>query len=133
MGNPPLDRNAGSGRLAFYMSAFVMPGAGQFVQKRWGRGAFYAAGFTVCAVMLAIKIFTPIIVNLQRAMEFASTGRGEQFMPIKAGPILAWTALALVFYAAALADVYIWHRRRAGRPPPEPGPEAPNGSGRETQ
>lgn len=133
MGNPPLDRNAAAGRLAFYMSAFVMPGAGHFVQKRWGRGACYVVGFTVCAVILAVKIFMPIFVNLARAMEFASTGRGEQFMPIGVGGILTWTALTLLVYAAALADVYIWHRRRAGRALQGPEPEAPPGNGRETQ
>lgn len=108
VGNPP-------SRLALYLSALVYPGAGQFAQKRWLAGLFYAVAFSVCAVFLMIAIFAPMFWNLRLAMEFADTGKGDAFHPISFAKIFLWLGLSALIYLAGLLDTFIYFRRAHSR------------------
>lgn len=98
-------------RLALYLSALVWPGAGQFVQKRWLAGLFYAVVFSVCFVFLIIAIFAPMFWNLRLAMEFADTGKGDAFHPISFAKIFLWLGLSALVYIAGLLDTFVSYRR----------------------
>lgn len=106
---------AGPSRLALYLSALVFPGAGQFAQKRWLAGLFYAVVFSVCAVFLTIAIFAPLFWNLRLAMEFADTGKGDAFHPISFAKIFLWLGLSALIYFAGLLDTFICYRRSHSR------------------
>ena len=102
-------------RLALYLSAFVYPGAGQFAQKRWLAGLFYAVVFSVCAVFLIIAIFAPMFWNLRLAMEFADTGKGDAFHPISFVKIFLWLGLSALIYLTGLLDTFVAYRRSHSR------------------
>lgn len=102
-------------RLALYLSALVYPGAGQFAQKRWLAGLFYAVVFSVCAVFLMIAIFAPMFWNLRLALEFAETGKGDAFHPISFAKIFLWLGLSALIYLAGLLDTVLYHRRQSRR------------------
>jgi len=103
-GNPP-------SRLALYISALVWPGAGQFAQKRWLAGLFYAVVFSVCVIFLIITIFAPMFWNLRLAMEFADTGKGDVFHPISFVKVLSWLGISVLVYLAGLLDTFVYFRR----------------------
>ena len=102
-------------RLALYLLALVWPGAGQFAQKRWLAGMFYAIVFSVCAVLLVIAIFAPMFWNLRLAMEFADTGKGDTFHPISFAKIFLWLGISALVYLAGLLDTFIYYRRQCRR------------------
>ena len=102
-------------RLALYLSALVWPGAGQFAQKRWLAGIFYAVVFSVCFVFLIIAIFAPMFRNLRAAMEFADTGKGDAFYPISFAKIFLWIGLSALIYLAGLLDTFVAYRRQRRR------------------
>jgi len=102
-------------RLALYLSALVWPGAGQFTQKRWLAGLFYAAVFSTCFVFLVIAIFAPMLRNLRTAMEFADTGRGSAFQPMSFVNIFSWLGISMLAYLAGLLDTYAAYRRACNR------------------
>ena len=102
-------------RLALYLSALVYPGAGQFAQKRWLAGLFYAVVFSVCFIFLVIAIFAPMFWNLRLAMEFADTGKGDAFHPISFAKILLWLGLSALVYLVGLLDTFVYYRRSHSR------------------
>jgi len=102
-------------RLAIYLSALVYPGAGQFAQKRWLAGLFYAVVFSTCAVFLMIAIFAPMFANLRLAMDFADTGNAADFQPISFAKIFLWIGISALVYLAGLLDTFVYYRRARGR------------------
>ena len=115
MCNDKFNVSAPPSRLALYLSALVYPGAGQFTQKRWLAGLFYAVVFSVCAIFLMIAIFAPMFWNLRLAMEFADTGKGDAFHPISFAKIFLWIGLSALIYLAGLLDTFVYYRRSHGR------------------
>ncbi|MDO9543273.1 MAG: hypothetical protein Q7J98_13275 [Kiritimatiellia bacterium] len=104
-GNPP-------SRLALYLSALVFPGAGQYAQKRWLAGSFYAAFFLVCVVFLFTAIWTPLFWNLRMMAEFSGKPETLVLRPIAWMQVLFWFSLSIVFYLGGLLDTFICYRRR---------------------
>ena len=102
-------------RLALYLSALVFPGAGQFAQKRWLAGIFYAVAFSICFIFLIIAIFAPMFWNLRLAIEFADTGKGDAFHPISFAKIFLWLGLSALIYLAGLLDTFVYFRRQCRR------------------
>ena len=93
-------------RLAIYLSALVYPGSGQFVQKRWLVGLFYAIIFSICAGFLIVAIFEPMFANLRIVMDFADTGKGDDFHPISFVKVFSWLGISFLVYLAGLLDTY---------------------------
>lgn len=108
------------GRLPVMLSAFVYPGAGQFVQKRWAAGAAWSLSFTAAFVAFAGSVIVPMVRNLKVALDWASDGGGGAFAGIS--PLMVGTTfvVALLVYILNLADVTRAHRRQTRGPPPVP-------------
>lgn len=103
-----------SARLAFYLSAFVFPGAGQLAQKRWLAGILYALSFVACTVFLMVAVLAPMMENLRLSIDFASTGKAVVFRQISFTRVLAWLGLGISVYIAGLLDT-IWYNNRMQR------------------
>ena len=111
-----------SDRTAVMLSAFVYPGAGQFMQKRWIAGSLFAILFTCFFILLAITVITPLFAYLNNTLDWAAArGMGGDIEP----PGVSFVKVALYFlagmvvYFASLADV-IRANRRIAKPPPLP-------------
>jgi predicted transporter len=97
-------------RAPILLSSFVMPGLGQFAQRRWMAGLLYALGFLVpfAAVMVeAIRILSRFY---GLGFDIFSTDMPEQLT----SPMLRlgiWFVVAIVLFGANLADVYLAYRR----------------------
>jgi hypothetical protein len=102
-------------RLALYLSALVYPGAGQFAQKRWLAGIFYACLFSICFIFLVIAIFEPIFSNLRFALELADTGKSGAFRPISFVKMFLWLGISILVYATGLLDTHLSYRRECRR------------------
>lgn len=113
--NNEIKAGASFSRLAIYLSALVYPGAGQFAQKRWLAGLFYAVVFSVCAVFLIIAIFVPMFANLRLAMDFADTGNNAGFHQISFVKIFFWLGISILVYLAGLLDTFVFYRRAHSR------------------
>lgn len=101
-----------SARAAIYLSALAWPGAGQFIQKRWPAGLFYAALFSVCAVFLTIAIFAPLFWNLRMMAEYSGKAESMVFRPILFAKIMFWLGLSALVYLASLLDAFLCYKRR---------------------
>jgi len=104
------------------LSAFIYPGAGQFMQKRWIAGSLFATLFTLFFILLAVAVITPLFAYLNHTLDFAAArGMGRDVEP----PRISFMKVALYFlagivvYFANLADV-IGANRRVAKPPPLP-------------
>jgi len=103
-------------RLAFYMSMLVWPGAGQFTQKRWLAGTFYAVVFLVCIVFMFITILTPLFWNLRMLASCPGKDEIPAFCPIPFMKIMVWTAVSALVYLSNLLDTFVYFRRQHRRP-----------------
>jgi hypothetical protein len=65
-------KTAASSRIPVLMSAFVCPGAGQFMQKRWLAGLIYLAGFLASFFWLMVLAVSNIIDYYKMAFEYES-------------------------------------------------------------
>lgn len=124
---PAMEQPAKSDRTAVMLSAFVYPGAGQFVQKRWIAGGLFAICFTLFFLFLAVSVITPLFAYLNHTLDFAAaSGMGRDIEP----PGISFVKVALYFlagmvvYFANLADV-IRANRRIAKPPPLPPSPSP--------
>ncbi len=89
-----------SSRIPILLSAFVCPGAGQFVQKRWLAGSVFATGFIIGFCWFMVRALKIIIDYYRLAFDpdfIAETPNITGMFP----PLI----IALVFYFANLVDV----------------------------
>jgi len=102
------------------LSAFVYPGAGQFLQKRWIPATCYMTAFTIFMCILLFNVMKPMFQNMTTAMSWAATGSNENFTKISIPGIVGPFVLAMITYITN-----IWDTAKADlRPPPTP-PELP--------
>lgn len=102
------------------LSAFVYPGAGQFLQKRWIAGTIYSLLFTLFSVVLIFHVFKPMFHNLNVALDWASgQDSNESFQAISLPDVLLSFTAMLIVYIVNVMDVQRTQRRRA-QPPPLP-------------
>lgn len=97
--------------LAILFSAVVFPGAGQYLQKRWLAGSFYALVFLGGVVFLFAAIFRPLFLNLRMLSALPAGAEENVFYPTPWKNIFFWTSVALGVYLANLLDVYVYYRR----------------------
>ncbi len=89
------------------MSAFVCPGAGQFMQKRWLAGLIYLAGFLASFFWLMVLAVSNIIDYYKMAFEYES----HDPHPHSPMALLLPFGVALFFYLANLFDAYLAQQR----------------------
>jgi hypothetical protein len=95
-------------RVAIWLSAAVMPGAGQLAQKRWGAAAFYGGMFT--ALFAAFMVYSiRFLVSFYRFGLNAQTAAAPRANLLV---VLSALAASLVIYAASMADTYRAYRRQ---------------------
>lgn len=97
-------------RIPMLLSAFVCPGAGQFMQKRWMAGVIYAVGFIIgfCWFMvLAVKI----IIDYYRIAFDANFQPENPDIMAMLPPFL----IAMAFYVLNLIDVFLAQQSFARR------------------
>ena len=105
----------GTSRLTLYMSALVWPGAGQFAQKRWLAGTFYAVVFLVCIVFLFIVILAPLFWDLRMLAEYLGKEETLVFRPIPFARIMGWLGISVLVYLGSLLDTFVYYRRQCRR------------------
>ena len=102
------------------LSAFIYPGAGQFLQKRWIAGTVYSVLFTIFSLILIFEVFKPMFHNINAALNWAATQESDQ--PFE-GISLTWVVVSfvamIVVYIANIVDVQHANRKRL-QPPPLP-------------
>ena len=109
-----------SDRTPVFLSAFVYPGAGQFLQRRWIAGLLYSLCFTACFVLFLSSVIRPIFQTLSAALSWAeSTNADATFTPVPLFRILVTFVVALALYISNIADAARAARRNH---PPEPPP-----------
>ena len=114
-----------SDRTVVMLSAFVYPGAGQFMQKRWIAGSLFAILFTLLFIALAVSVIIPLFAYLNNTLDFAAAGgMGRDIEPagISFVKVVLYFLAGMAVYFANLADVISAHRRIAKPPPLPPSP-----------
>ena len=104
------------------LSAFVYPGAGQFLQKRWIAGCIYAISFTLLFLLLAVEVVKPLFAFLNATLDWAAhAGMGNDTAPhrISLAWILTYFLAGMLVYFMNLADIVRANRKKA-KPPPLP-------------
>jgi hypothetical protein len=88
-------------RIPMLLSAFVCPGAGQFMQRRWLAGAVFSSGFLSGFIWLMVLAAGIISDFYRMGFEF------ETFEPTPVSPTAFIAPLALCggFYLANLIDI----------------------------
>ena len=106
-----------SDRTPVFLSAFVYPGAGQFLQGRWLAGLLYSLCFTACLVLLLSSVIRPLFQTLNAALRWAESSKADTaFTPVPLFRILAMFVVALALYISNIADA-ARATRRARTPP----------------
>ncbi len=107
-------------RTPTMLSAFVYPGAGQFLQKRWIAGTIYSLLFTLFSVVLIFHVFKPMFHNLNAALNWAAAQDSSQsFEAISIPDVLLSFLAMLIVYVLNVMDVRRRNRKTA-LPPPLP-------------
>jgi hypothetical protein len=105
-------------RLPILLTAFVWPGVGQFVQRRWIPAVFFTVGFLICAVCFFSYAVRLIVAYYGTGLHFDTFKKPE--LPIR--PMVVWFVVAVVLSVAAIVDAFVgyvgqrskWNRRRHG-------------------
>jgi len=102
-------------KAALLLSAFVYPGAGQFVQKRWVAGGVFCILFTLLLGTVIVNTLMPMVHNMNAALDWAQQKESRPFEMISLPRVIIPFLLALAVYIANIADVM-----RTSRPKPPP-------------
>lgn len=95
-----------SDKLPLLLSAVLLPGLGQFVQRRWIAGTFYLLTAGGAFLTLAFRVVRALMHNLKTALEWAdATNVNTPFMAIMEAGILMPFFIGLFFYTLNLCDV----------------------------
>lgn len=95
-------------RLPVFLTAFVWPGSGQFVQRRWLPAVFYTVGFLVCSAFFCIHAVRLLVAYYGVWLEFNTYRQPE--LPVR--PMLGWFVAVLILYVASVVDVFAGYIRQ---------------------
>jgi len=101
-------------RMVMLCSAAGFPGAGQAMQRRWGAAIFFALGFGAAFLWL-LGVFAWFMVQYY-SLAFNADLAGDNTTPVF--PWLQFVVSLLLsggLYLFNLLDVFLAHRRRAGK------------------
>ncbi|MFH0909759.1 MAG: hypothetical protein V1929_13450 [bacterium] len=111
------DHNAGgerwTRRAPMFLSAFVCPGAGQLMQRRWLAAALYGAAFLIPFCYLATYVLYRLFTNLKNVISWNMNEADKPIEPMSFVSIVAPFLIAMVVYVAGLFDTYFAEKRRA--------------------
>ena len=95
--------------MPVFLSAFVCPGAGQLMQKRWVAAGVYATGFMAPFLYLIAYVLYHVFDNLKNVISWNNEGGGKPLSFTKIGVSFL---VAMVFYFAGLIDTYRAEQRK---------------------
>ena len=102
------------------LSAFVCPGAGQFLQRRWIAGALFSILFVLFSLMLIVEVVRPMFHNMNAALNWAATQASDQsFEGISLSRVAVSFLAMIIVYIVNIVDVQRASRRSI-QPPPLP-------------
>jgi hypothetical protein len=115
--NPKADGSPS--RVPMMMNAFVWPGVGQVIQRRWIAASIYLAGFLISTVFFCVHAVRIMTAYYNLWLRFDSN---QPVDPPSYRGLLAWLLMGILIYVAALVDSYIayvhartqWKLRGAG-------------------
>jgi hypothetical protein len=111
---------AKSDRTPMMLSAFIYPGAGQFLQKRWIAGTLYSVLFTIFSLVLIFEVFKPMFRNINVALNWAASQQNDQqFEGISLSRVAVSFIAMMAVYIANIVDIVHVNRKRM-QPPPLP-------------
>ena len=107
---PPLPESKPR-RFPIYLSALVLPGAGQFAQRRWAAGVLFALGFVAAFAAFMVYVIRILMAFYSLGFDFATYDSSEMMQPpiIRAG--LSFLT-AIVIYLISLFDTHRAYRRQ---------------------
>lgn len=92
-------------RAPMFLSAFVCPGAGQLMQKRWLAAAIYGVAFLAPFFYLAGYVMYRMFTNITNAIE------DRPVEPLSFVKIIAPFLIAMVVWVAGLFDTHFAEKR----------------------
>ena len=104
-------------RDAMMLSAFVYPGTGQLMQRRWTSAILFLASFTVVLLVFLIRAWQVISVYYSFAIHFFDMPDAPVFPSLRA--LLTPFLISMALYIANVVDVWL-ASRRPRLPPPIP-------------
>ena len=94
------------------LSAFLCPGLGQLVQRRWIAGGLIVVLFLTCLGFFLVEVFAILKVYYSFATDFAGATAPDS---VNLRELLMWLGAAVVVYLISLIDVYRAFRRDLSR------------------
>ena len=101
-----------SRRMPVFLSAFVCPGAGQLMQKRWVAAGVYCTGFMAPFLYLIAYVLYHVFDNLKNVISWNNEGGGKPLETLSFTKIGISFLVAMVFYFAGLIDTYRAEQRK---------------------
>ena len=98
-------------RMPIYLSTLLMPGAGQFLQRRWLPALFFSIMFLICFVFLVIEVVRTVVISLQSALAFMEGDPNRPYLCLSWKKILLPLGLSLILYVIGLCDTYFAYLR----------------------
>jgi hypothetical protein len=114
-GEPDKGADRWSRRAPMFLSAFVCPGAGQLMQKRWIAGAVFGILFLVPFCYLFAYILHRLFTNLQNVINWNFDAADKPIEPIGFANILMPFFFALLVWVAGLFDTHFAEKRKRVR------------------
>jgi hypothetical protein len=96
-------------RIPILLSAFVCPGAGQLVQRRWMAGSAYLLCFLVAFIYVMLAAGKIIVSYYRLGFEFDSYEPEPE--PVRMLNLLSAFGVTLLIYLANIIDVFIAQNR----------------------
>ena len=94
-------------RLPVFLSAFVCPGAGQIVQRRWLAALVFGGGFVLCFVLFTLYALRILIAYYRLWLNFDSYQ--QPYLPVREAALAF--LVSMVFYVVGMLDTQRAYRR----------------------
>ena len=98
-------------RLPIYLSALLIPGAGQFLQRRWFPALLFSVTFLCCFAFLVLEVARFVIGFLQSTLASMEGQPNQRYFNLCPGTVLLPLGLSLVIYIISLCDTYLAYLR----------------------
>jgi hypothetical protein len=99
-------------RAPMFLSAFVCPGAGQLMQKRWLAAAIFGAGFLVPFLYLTTYVLYHMFTNLKNVIGWDFSSADKPVEPLSFASIFAPFLIAMAVWVIGLFDTHFAEKRR---------------------
>jgi formylglycine-generating enzyme required for sulfatase activity len=98
-------------RLPIYLSALLIPGAGQFLQRRWLPAFFFSISFLFFFVFLVVEVGRCVISVIQSTLAFMQGDPDRPYINLCSRKVLLPLGLSLIIYIMGLCDTYLAYLR----------------------